>query len=419
MKDEKSAVDTGTTYENDRYISPDDFDIKFDSLKQIYESIKNISLDEAKQPWIIFCFAGATNVKERKDNFAFIGQSSRFFAGKTQLNLSTSTPAQLKDHFQARIVKTVIAIYIKAQILATYKKPSLSLSKLVEIIDDTLQLNEHNKMDDETWAACLLETKKFFPVWVARQPKAMQKMNADFLNYVNKELGALESKHPQKYPITEAITPYIETAFGKIGYGTGYVIGETLSHTTALVPAKLKLIAYAGTGIAYITGYPAVIVAGLFAPHFVDKIVTSICSFTMADVTKYIAQNIGKGAGMSVGLTMDLSVKLVQYSIALIATGILNSNKPKMTGVRLLDFLRVENGVIIDAQFEKMINEVTEHADDIHVYKKENTCYIKIGEKEMVIAENHSDLINTLIQTIAAQKIEPTPTHVTVENPFF
>ncbi len=343
------------------FVLPDDAIIQLRKLRQDYEKIAEVDLKSTPQPYAIRLFFGAKDIESRNGQISFIEQwIAHFQKDLSETNTFDSLDA-LQHHISALRCIMAVCFYVKFKIEGTYTLRSGASAVLGQLINKAIGINSDNMMDKETEACCLLAAKHYLAG--ARQFEAFnadaqalitQKQWSDFSYFITRQWVLLDKKYQIDYPITSIMMPIFAQPMKFAGYATGYVLGDM---TSQLLPTRYALMTMIGSCVFAVMGTTSTVGTMLVAGRVLD----TFCGISLAWVMGTTLNLVGKGVGFGVGMSLDLSWKLLYNACSLLTN--LYHNHSKLTGISLIDGHRVTDGVHL--QFEELANLCEKSMNDI------------------------------------------------------
>ncbi len=315
------------------FILPDDFLEKLATLRNDYEKLTKTNLSTDPQPNMFFRAVGYKDVNERHHQISLIEKIQKtllhpFFDANGKLNLSTED--EVNEYFNGLRVLVAAVLYLKSEINDIYWVRSTDHSALVKLLDHALALSNGNIMDEDTLKCVFDITKEYI---VSTTPKgyklrAASKINQDlealisdpkwskldlFVTQQRSKLGG----HPEPYPMTATLMPALATAGYYTGLPIGFILGETFAKSTLMLPARAALTTALGTVLLIASGGGTTISIGLVlvAPPYAGYLLETFMGVSFAAVLGNAMSLLGKGAGWSVGMSLDMTYKLACYAL--------------------------------------------------------------------------------------------------------
>lgn len=340
------------------FVSPKTFIEKLKNLRKNYEESKSLDLETAKQPCTMFRMVGCPNVVKRKKEFGF---SDKWLALLDD-DLKKEATDKHDEFINALKILTVVTLSLTSEIGNECTIPATARSKTLKLLTDALyEKREDNYMDDETRAACFFATKRFLSENKFIQINGLLKSKlgshemsqfsdrewCDFIKFVKTACDTYEGKNiKDNFPITRIMMPLCATPMQVIGTSAGWVFGDITSRTTTMLPVQGKIAVAIGYGMYMMMGATAGTGVLILTPTYAAKLIEAVSGFTLSWVCGVIMGATGNVVGWTIGMTLDLSWKLIAKGFnALINLGYDESKLAKISGYLLTDGRPVIEGV--------------------------------------------------------------------------
>ncbi|CDZ78712.1 hypothetical protein BN59_03024 [Legionella massiliensis] len=372
------------------FVLSDEFIIKLKKIRASYEALAKINLSEASQPYAISIFFGAKDIKMRNRQISFIESMLAYLEKDLPQTPDDSFDSQ--RYLAALQILVCVSFYVKSQIDKTYTLPlrSSASATLGQLLDDAMGLTYTNPLDLETQTYCLLAAKRLI-----QTPGCYETINSclkdsippklwnDFTEFVYHESKPLNQNLLANFPATSIMIPIFAKPLELAGYATGFVLGDIVSKSTKLMPAQYALTTVVGSGLVLFVGSGGSLAAVFIAPTLASRLLDAYCGITLAWVMGNSMKLVGKGLGFGVGMTLDLSWKML-YSICSQIASLNNQKSLKLTGVSLHDGQRIIDGVPF--KFIKLEECPPDHSlATVNINLAESSLSLQIDEKQTTI----------------------------------
>ncbi|WED43911.1 hypothetical protein [Legionella cardiaca] len=263
------------------------------------------------------------------------------------------TAQAIENQVTALRVLATVCMYIKSEIDSTYSVRSGSSAILEQLINEAMGITSSNIIDQETRACCLLATQRYLKergrfeaINAQLQTRFTEKQWHDFLSFVDKECAGLSKKYKTQFPVKDIMMPLMGKPLELAGYTSGFILGEMVSKSTKLLKTQHALTAAIGSGLVLCLGPSASIGVILLAPTYASRILDTFCGVTLAWALGTAGNIVGQGLGFGVGVSVDLSWKLMYHSVTLLAS-LYAKTRPeeKLTGICLINGHRIVDGI--------------------------------------------------------------------------
>lgn len=349
------------------YVLPDSFLQEFPLLRKNYEAIAKVDLEKTPQPTFFSAYLGATNIEIRKTQILFLEGLYDTVKDKLRPALDFTSEAEVKNHVTALRILIAGCLFVIAQIDATYTFPrDSSSSELGQLLIRLLRLDceksHDNPIDSETRSASLLTAQQFLTsrnVFERLESSIPVQMNSaswlQFNQYIKKECDLLTQEYSH-YPCRDFMMPACSDIMKLVGYAPGYVLGDALGKSSAMISSRQALTAALSSGLVLLMGPSARLGVIVLIPTCAGKILDMFCGMSLAYVLGASMGIAGMGIGWGVGMTMDLSVQLLQKACQLISRTYYGEGRlPNVNGITLVNSNRVINGMEyeVDASYQQ------------------------------------------------------------------
>lgn len=352
------------------FIIPDKFPKDLMTIRKVYEKRIQTDLSTATQPWAVSCFFGATDVLARKNQITLIEtiyktQLSQFFNADGQLLLNdTSHENDINAYFDGLRILMAATFYIKSEINAIYWVRSATNSKLFNLIDDALALPEGNLIDEPTRNCVLATTEAFMNRTTVPQilDKDLIALNAEpewkkFKGFIAKQCTELKIT-PTNYPITQFLMPIFSKPFELAGYAVGWTLGEFVAQANFTQRNRLNLTGGLGDLLYTLAGGGSVMAMGVgfVAPTIAQHLFAHYAEINLAWLLGATMSLIGQGAGVVVGVPLDMTYRAACYAVAsLYSTN--GKPLPPISGFNLVNGDYYDKGIRIQTMEENQAIE--------------------------------------------------------------
>lgn len=351
------------------FILNKDFISKLSTIRSDYEARSNIPpLNESSQPRAISLFFGAKDVETRNKQIHFIEQWLSV--------LMKDLPSQENKEFdlnrclRALQVMVGLCFYVKSQISESYVVLSPSSSVLGQLIDEAMGITRLNPIDEEVRQTCLLSTDRYLSNSECREkvnsviaPESYSEIDWHLLiNFVKGQTQSMDMSFLRDYPITTYAIPLFSRPMELAGITIGFCAGQTIANTTKIIPVRDKLTAAISTGVFMFMGPGAGLGVALLAPTCASRILDTFCGISLAVVMGTAMKILGQGLGFGVGMSLDLSWKLLNKMSNVILT-MQKEPQTAPTGISLIDGSCFINGESVELVCLGQLNEPLEEDD--------------------------------------------------------
>jgi len=335
-----------------KFVLPEHFLVKLLNLRSNFQEREQINLEEASQPYAISRFFGATDVHARKQQIYFI--EKMLIALAKDLFPSPDNGFDRQKHLTALQVLVVVCFFIKSRINKNYLSSSSS-STLAQLINEAMSL-DINPMDPATQACCLLATERF-----TASEHCFESLNSylkkqisvhewhEFTNFVSDECKLLNKEFTNNYPITSIMMPLVAKPCETAGYALGWVFGNWLGKSAALLSTHTAITVTLGSGLILLLGPSATLGALLITPTLAGQILETYCGISLAFIMGKSMNLVGNSVGFTVGMSLDLSMQLLWKICSVIANHFQDQSPySKLTGIDLTDGIAVISGIPLE-----------------------------------------------------------------------
>lgn len=367
-----------------KFVLPEQqFIIKLLNIRPDYEQREGITLSKASQPYAVSRFFGATDVEARDRQIYFIEKMLIAFA--KDLN-PPENGFNKQKYLTALQMLVSLCFYTKSQIHSNYTSP-YSASTLSQLIDEAMSLSELNVMDPESQACCLLTAEGLF-----KSEHCLESLNAclkkqitalewrDFSNFVSTECGLLDKKYVVNYPITSIMMPLVAVPSKIAGYTVGWVFGNWFGKSAALLSTHTAVAMTLGSGLVFLFGPSAALGAILITPALAGQLIETYCGISLGIIMGETMNLVGNGVGFTVGMPLDLAVKLLGKTCSVI-TDLYQNNPayPQLTGISLSDGVSICEGKPIE------FGHVDQLTEELHKNLKSIPIIVAIEGNQLIV----------------------------------
>lgn len=358
-----------------RYILPIDAD-KISLLRQQYQKLKNINLDD-EPSWVkLPTMFGGIDVTMRKKQIIFLEKLYTVLRPNLKKLDEITTLEQLPATITAWRIYVIACLYIQSQ---------NSSGELNTLIEHDLGITAENFLDQEDKDNFYATAARFINAPQALEDASKTLLQAkqrpftelewkDFSEYIAKFNVKKESTTTYtNYPITSITQPLFKSTFAYTGATIGLLSGDVISKSTKAMSLKYQLTAFIG-GSLLLFGPAGPTSVAFIAPVVASKLITTFCSITLAHVLGVTMGIVGQGVGTIVGFPLDLACHVLWKLCTWI--GNYCHTEPKqsvLTGMRLSDGATVICGVVVGLTSEEDIakhdkKRIIELKDDGSMY---------------------------------------------------
>ena len=314
---------------------------QFAELKEFYQTEKKINLDEKPSSFGLPTFLGGTDIPKRSKQIQFLQKIHHLFQQFLTVG-ETTNKLEPNEQLLAFIMSTRIII---AACLYVQSK-NTKTSTINRIINKILNISDTNYFDDED-ENIYFETAARFVNTHPDPSKINENIHDSKLRFLNQEwenfrqfvLSKVKKQQPDEithYPVTDIIQPLFKTTFTYVGFSLGLLSAEILNRSSLAISPKIKLTSAIGSFALMFTGSTTGVT--ILAPTVAAMLWSSFSSVFIAGTTGKAMGCIGKGAGVAVGVPIDLTFKLLKYLCAAIYKNLHpEPAEPKINGLRLAD----------------------------------------------------------------------------------
>ncbi len=329
------------------YTSPDDLFVKLSTLLIDWrERKRQYLIANSPPPSVVSVFFGAPNPM-REQQIGFITHVVASHHDKININLSFATEVEVQNHIIARRITTAACLFILDEIKNEYYVRDSGGSDLKQLINEALAFRG-NSLDAKSEASCLLEAQKF-----ANSFNSFLVVDWDkFKTYLNTKCEVMAEQLRNPYPITNRLMPVFSKLFRNIGRQSGQLIADAMIKSEPLLSDMRFTITASITTNLYFIIRPNKFGLSilLLAPTMAEIITNRICMHTVTLVFENMMKLLGQGIGFSIGMTLDLCVKLLQNTSRLIQH-IIDAHRgfASVNGFSLTDGHRIASGIKLNA----------------------------------------------------------------------
>ncbi|WP_131781836.1 hypothetical protein [Legionella gresilensis] len=384
----------------------DSFLTKLQTLRADYENRTKLNLESSPHPYKVSLFFGKKDVKTRLKQISFMENWLTLLKPKLKPDLNFNSTEEFQEHLLALRILATITFYVRNQIDETYTIRSGSNAILMQLLDEALSLNHNNIVDEESYLCCLSTTQNFISemelVKVNKLLSVASTANSknryinefewnQFNLFIKKQCAAYSDPVKNKYkdyPITSVTIPLFELPLRATGTSVGWLLGDLTSKSYSLLPMRQAFTAVLASGLVLFLGPASRMGIMLVVPTYAGKLLDTFFGVSFAYLLGSAMGLLGKKLGWSIGMSLDLSWKLLGSACSLIAAAYSGTANELLTGFTLTNGHRVLNGMELQfmdlPEFEKIIAADYEPKPIIINHTKEGFV-IKIGEEETKI----------------------------------
>lgn len=336
-----------------RYVLPAGLLTSLHFLRDDYQTERKVNLDEAPSLIGVPTFFGGTDVVSRNIQTKFIEKMLVILSANLMKEEDIYTPEQWQANLTASRVIIAACLFIQSQISFPQ-----SNSALYRLIDKSLGINSENYLDDEDKEICFLAANRIINSSLSALDDANIALRKAHLKPIteaewNKFSTFLSEATIKKvrvnpythYPITSITQPMFGAAFSYTGATIGFLSGDMISNSTKFMSTRFQATALIGSTLL-ILGPAGPMGVALFSQVIAGKLISGLCSVSMAHVLGTVMGIAGQGVGIAVGLPMDWVYRMLWKTAALIAA--YGNYANTSTGIRISDGKTVMNGILID-----------------------------------------------------------------------
>lgn len=332
------------------FVLSDDFVTQLSQLRKNYEKKAVVDLETAPQPYAFSRFFGAPDIESRKKQIFFIEQWINVFKVDIPESAFLSIIEESPRHILALRILMSVCFYTTSQIEGSYSVRSGASSTLEKLIFEAMGVTPTNYIDSKTKDRCFLAAHQYLMkedrleiINAHLSSPFDEKQWGEFLIFIARQYGALDSKYKTNYPITSLMVPIVAKPLELAGYATGYVFGDMIGKSSELLSTRSTMTALLGSCVFAVAGSGASLGVILFVPTCAGRILDTFCGISLAWLMGTALGLVGKGVGFGVGMSLDLSCKLLYNACDLLAS--LCRDHPKLTGTSLITGHRIIDGV--------------------------------------------------------------------------
>lgn len=133
------------------------------------------------------------------------------------------------------------------------------------------------------------------------------------------------------------------------GYALGWVFGNWLGKSAALLSTHTAITVTLGSGLILLLGPSATLGALLITPTLAGQILETYCGISLAFIMGKSMNLVGNSVGFTVGMSLDLSMQLLWKICSVIANHFQDQSPySKLTGIDLTDGIAVISGIPLE-----------------------------------------------------------------------
>lgn len=379
----------------------DSFLSKLETLQKDYEERTQVSLDTTPQPAAISLFFGKKDINTRLKQISFIKNWLTILAKELKPDLKFTSEQEVQAHILSLRVLVAVTLYLRAQIAESYIMRSSNYAVLKQLLDEALCLSNKNIIDEETYACSILAAQRLLYTHNLQTINSqLSKENPldkhayiserewrNFTIYINNESNQLEKTWRKEYPITSFMMPLFAIPMQAAGNSMGWLLGDLTAKSYSLLPARHAVTALFGSGLILIMGAPASTGIMLLAPTYAGRLFDTFFGVSLAYVLGSIMRLLGNGIGWGVGMTLDISLKLLCSACSVMMSSLSHQKQFALTGFNLANGHRIIDGIKLNvvelAELEKLSKDYEAHPIAFH--NGEDGFTVKIGDDEAKI----------------------------------
>ncbi|STX28644.1 Dot/Icm secretion system substrate [Legionella beliardensis] len=414
-------------------ILADSFLKKLLTLRSDYESRTKLNLETSPEPYTVSLFFGKKDIKTRLKQISFIENWLIILSSQLKPNLDFTCEEEIQAHLMGLRMLVATAFYIRNQIDDTYTIRSGINATLGLLLEEALLLCSSNLVDEETYACCLLATQRYLrdnqlqtinSILSKRNNNAKNAYISEiewnkFTIFINQQCNNLDKKWHKDYPITAIMMPLFALPMAAAGTSIGWLVGDLTAKSYSLLPARHAVTALFGSGLILLMGSTSSMGIMLLAPTYAGKLFDTFFGVSFAYVLGSVMRLLGTGVGWGVGMTLDLTWKLLCNACSLLTKAMISQAKlPPITGFNLVNGHRVVNGIelaVMDLIEIEKIKSNNYEAHPITLNMAEDGFLIKIGDEEAKIKWQVSEKDPVYLQELMT-KLKASEGFATVES---
>lgn len=336
-----------------RYVLPAGLLTSLHFLRDDYQTERKVNLDEDPSLIGVPTFFGGTDVVSRNIQTKFIEKMLVILSANLMKEEDIYTPEQWQANLTASRVIIATCLFIQSQISFPQ-----SNSALYRLIDKSLGINSENYLDDEDKEICFLAANRIINSSLSALDDANIALRKAHLKPITEEewnkfstflseatIKKIKANPYTHYPITSITQPMFGAAFSYTGATIGFLSGDMISNSTKFMSTRFQATALIGSTLL-ILGPAGPMGVALFSQVIAGKLISGLCSVSMAHVLGTVMGIAGQGVGIAVGLPMDWVYRMLWKTVALIAA--YGNYANTSTGIRISDGKTVMNGILID-----------------------------------------------------------------------
>jgi hypothetical protein len=387
-----------------RYVLPAGLLTNLHFLRGNYQNERKVNLDETPSLIGIPTFFGGTDVVARDRQTKFIEKMLVVLSANLMKEEEIHTAEQWQANLTASRVVIAACLFVQSEISSPQ-----SNSALYCLINKSLGINSENYLDDEDREICFLAANRIInssisaldDANIALRKAHMKPISEAEWNKFSRFLSDSSIKKVSvnpytNYPITSITQPMFGAAFSYTGATIGFLSGDMISNSTRLMSTKFQATALIGSTLLML-GPAGPMGVALFSQVIAGKLITGLCSVSMAHVLGTVMGIAGQGVGMAIGLPMDWVYRMVWKTMALISA--YGDYENTSTGIRIADGKTIMNGIVIEVT---PLDQLPEGYEQKTIELKEDGK-IYIDEKEVEIPETGLQLPPEVLAELKAQ----------------
>ncbi|KTD57897.1 hypothetical protein [Legionella shakespearei] len=387
-----------------RYVLPAGLLTSLHFLRGDYQTERKVNLDETPSLIGVPTFFGGTDVVARDSQTKFIEKMLVVLSANLMKEEEICTAEQWQANLTASRVIIAACLFVQSQI----SSPK-SNSALYRLIDKSLGINSENYLDDEDKEICFLAANRIINSSISAlddanialrkahmKPISEAEWNKFSMFLSNASIKKVSVNPYTNYPITSITQPMFGAAFSYTGATIGFLSGDMISNSTRLMSTKFQATALIGSTLLML-GPAGPMGVALFSQVIAGKLISGLCSVSMAHVLGTVMGIAGQGVGMAIGLPMDWVYRMVWKTVALIAA--YGHYENTSTGIRIADGKTMMNGIVIEVT---PLDQLPEGYEQKSIELKEDGKIYMDG-KEVEVPETGLQLPPEVLAELKAQ----------------
>ncbi len=340
------------------YILPSAFLDKFSAFPNEYQRITGSNLSSQSSSYLP-CFFGGKDTTTRKNQLDFLAkiysELKTFIPDK---NDNDTRDNQWQTYVISLRIMLAACLHVKSQISKQYAVKNIN-SVLITLIDEALELTSSNPVDNSTKKLCLQSAEKWLnlgdkssndPLFSHSFQYLEDKEITGFKVFVKEELQTLKNTETQAdYPIANAMQPVFGAILAFAGSQAGYLLGGALVGERGTTAASFVITAISSN--SYLSTIPGAHVGAIvLIPPMIARILSSFYGVSFSCAVGKGLGLVGEGLGFSLGMSLDLSKKLIENTYYTFGSILYQQEKTSLpSGLQLIDGRKIQSGVDIKA----------------------------------------------------------------------